>query len=65
MARRPVPGGADIAHAAPGRGASSPARARAAPGPGISAGTPVAVLPDLLLHPLGTRSRPAAALKSS
>ncbi|MEU0086761.1 hypothetical protein [Streptomyces sp. NPDC006274] len=65
MARRLPPGGADITPAAPGPDASSPARARTAPGPGISAGTPVAVLPDLSLHPLGTRSRPAAALKSS
>jgi hypothetical protein len=65
MAQRLVSGGADTAPAAPGPDASSPARARTAPGPGISATAPSVVPPDLFLHPLGTRSRPAAALKSS
>ncbi|MGW0774024.1 hypothetical protein ACWD01_10355 [Streptomyces sp. NPDC002835] len=65
MARRLAPGGADTAPAAPGPDASPPARARTSPGPGISATAPSAVPPDLFFHPLGTRSRPAAALKSS
>jgi hypothetical protein len=64
MAQRPVPRGTAMP-AAPGLRAGSPTRARTAPGPGSSAGAPVAVMPDLFFHPLGTRSRTAAALKSS
>ena len=66
MAQRLVPGDADIVPlATPGPCAGSPTRAQTVPGPGISTGAPVAVMPDLFFHPLGTRSRTAAALKSS
>lgn len=51
--------------AAPAFPADVPARAQTALDSGISAGALVAVLLTPFFHPLGTRSRPAVALKSS
>ncbi|MFJ2911279.1 nucleobase:cation symporter-2 family protein [Streptomyces sp. NPDC087228] len=51
--------------AAPGFYAGFPSWAQTVLGSGISAGALVAVLLNLFFHHLGTRSRPAVALKSS